>query len=117
MDWCNYKLDAKTNLTLSVAERVEPTWGFRLRLKATFGVMGAELFRSGVKSYDALDGGLLVEGFYYRWANLNAFVGVRSVGLGVGFDLTKNVTLYIGYGLTWGTWRSSPYIGVGFSLW
>lgn len=117
VDWCNYKLEATTELQVSAAQRVEPDWGFRLRLKPTFGLLVTEAFRSGTKFHESLDGGVLVEPFYLYWANLNAYVGVRSFGLGLGFDVTKNMTVYGGYSMTWGSWRSSPYLGVGFSLW
>jgi hypothetical protein len=115
LDWCNYKLEATTNLHMDVAQRVEPTWGFRLRVKATFGVLGTELFKA--KRFDqALDGGIMVEPFFIRWANLNAVVGVRSLGAGFGFDLTNNFGGYLGYALTWGTWRSNPFASVFFAF-
>lgn len=117
LDWCNYQLSAKTELKLSVAQRVEPEWGFRLRLKPMFGLMLTEPFRTGSKFQDALDGGILVEPFYYRWVNLNAFLGIRSFGVGLGFDVTKNMTVYVGYGVLWGSWLSTVVVGVGFSLW
>lgn len=117
MDWCNYKLEAKTELNVSAAQRIEPDWGFRLRLKPTFGFLVTEAFRSDTKFHESLDGGLLVEPFYLYWANLNVYLGVRSFGIGLGADVTKNMTVYAGYSMTWGSWRSSPYLGVGFSLW
>lgn len=117
IDWCNYKLTAKTELKLSVAQRVEPDWGFRLRLKPMFGVMITEPFRAGRKFQDALDGGILIEPFYYHWANLNGFLGLRSFGVGLGLDITKNMTAYAGYGVIWGSWLSTVLAGVGFSLW
>lgn len=117
LDWCNYQIDLTSNLNLMVAQRVEPDWGFRLRLKPTFGFLVTEAFHSGTKFHETLDGGVLVEPFYVYDANLNVYVGVRSFGAGVGYDLFKNMTLYAGYGMTWGSWRSSPYVGVGFSLW
>jgi hypothetical protein len=113
--WCNYQLDAQTNIHLDVAQHVEPTWGFRLRLKAAAGVLALDAFKDK-KMYEALDGGLLVEPFFIQWANLNGYVGFRSVGLGLGFDLTTNFGGYAGYALTWGSWRSNPFIGVYFAF-
>lgn len=117
MDWCNYQLEAKTELKVSAAQRVEPDWGFRLRLKPTFGFLVTEAFRSNTKFHDTLDAGVLIEPFYLYSANVNAYLGLRSVGIGLGLDVTKNMTIYLGYSMTWGSWRSSPYLGVGFSLW
>lgn len=117
VEWCNYQLEIKTELQVLTAQRVEPDWGFRLRLKPTFGVLTNDVFRSGAKFHEALDGGLLVEPFYVYDANLNAYLGVRSFGAGVGYDITKNMTGYAGYSVTWDSWRSNLFLGVGFSLW
>jgi hypothetical protein len=114
LNWCNYEIDAKSNITLSVAQRVEPTWGFRLRLKATFGISPTA---PGSKLQDALDGGVLVEPFYYHFANLNVYGGVKSIGLGLGFDLTNTVSIYVGYGWAYGSWKPAPMLGLGFALW
>lgn len=116
ISWCNYEIEAKSEIHLDVAQWVEPTWGFRFRVKATAGVLLADAFVVD-KLYEALDGGVLVEPFFIQWANLNAHVGFRSFGAGVGFDPTLNSTIYLGYALTWGSWRSNPFLSVGFSLW
>jgi hypothetical protein len=39
--------------------------------------------------------------FYVQWANLNVAAGFRSTGVGVGFDLTKNFGVFVGYGFAW----------------
>lgn len=113
--WCNYQLDAQTNIHLDVAQRVEPTWGFRLRVKATAGLLVFDAFKER-KLYEALDGGVLVEPFFIQWANVNAYVGFRSVGLGLGADITTNFGAYAGYALTWGSWRSNPFIAAYFAF-
>lgn len=117
MDWCNYKLEAKSQVKLQVAQRVEDTWGFRLRIKATFGFLLSEIFRDSTDEVqDTLDGGLLVEPFYLDWANFNLYVGVRSVGAGLGADLTTNFGVYAGYALTWGEWQHSPLVSIYFAF-
>lgn len=115
MSWCNYDVEAQAEVETVVAMREEPTWGFRPRLKATFGILLTELVEASEFS-DALDGGLLFEPFYVHWVNLNAYVGVRSFGAGVGFDITTNFGGYAGYSLTWGGWRSNPFVSVFFSF-
>jgi hypothetical protein len=117
MDWCNYFIEAKSQVTLHVAQRVEKDWGFRLRIKANFGVMFLEAFREDTDEFqDVIDGGILVEPFFYHWVNLNAHVGVRSLGAGLGADLTTNFGLYGGYALTWGSWRSTPILTAYFAF-
>jgi len=113
--WCNYDIEAKSQLQLQVAQRVETTWGFRFRLKAALGVLVADAVR-GHKFQEVLDGGLLFEPFFLRWANINGFVGFRSVGLGLGFDLTNNFGLLAGYTVTWESWCSNPLMAVFFSF-
>jgi len=115
MDWCNYEIDAEANVKLQVAKRVEPTWGFRLRPKATLGILARDALESD-KLHNALDGGILLDPFFYQWVNLNVMVGVRSFGVGIGADATTNFGGYLGYAMTWGEWRSNPYVGIYFAF-
>lgn len=114
--WCNYELTVKSTLNVYAAQAQDPTWGFRFRPKATLGYM--PLYALKTKDWvNGWDVGLLLEPFYYRWLNLNGFVGWREVGAGVGLDLTRNVGLYAGYGITWTTWASQVTLAVSFALW
>ena len=36
---------------------------------------------------------------------------------GIGFDVTRNMGVYIGYAVTWGTWQSNPHAAISFALW
>jgi len=115
INWCNYQITAKSDIELQVAQRVEPKAGFRLRIKAVFGFLVADAFQAK-EFQEVLDGGLLMELFYFHWANLNAYVGVRSLGAGLAADLTTNFGLYAGYSLTWTAWRSNPFVAVYFAF-
>ena len=114
--WCNYELQATGKLNVVVAKVEPPTWGWRFRLKAAPGYLPvtALVEKDG---YAGLDFGLLAEPFFLQWSNLNAYVGFRSVGAGVGFDLTRNLGLYTGYAVTWGTWQHNPHVALSFALW
>lgn len=116
VNWCNYEIYAEAKVEVHVAQREEPTWGYRGRFKATFGVLGTELLeRSDWK--DSLDGGLMWEPFYFmEIINLNAYVGVRSFGAGVGVDITANFGGYAGLAITWGGWRMNPMASLFFSF-
>jgi hypothetical protein len=117
LDWCNYQIDAKSNIQLQVAQRVEPTWGFRFRAKAAFGILVADIFRDEVDEFhQALDGGLLIEPFFVQLFNFSGYVGVRSVGAGLGVDITNNFGIHTGYALTWSSWRSNPFVAVYFAF-
>lgn len=114
VDWCNYEINAEAEVKVHVAQREEPTWGFRPRFKATVGVLFTEMLERDFES--SLDGGLLFEPFYWNLLNLNAYVGVRSFGGGVGVDITTNFGGYAGLAVTWGGWRMNPMASLFFSF-
>ncbi len=116
MAWCNYQVTSKGNVNLWVAKRVPPEGGLRFRLKPGFGVLVADMFTRD-RPRDAIDVGALLEGLYYRELNLNAWVGMRSVGVAVGFDLTRNVTFFAGYALAYDGPRHNPFSGLSVALW
>jgi hypothetical protein len=115
VNWCDYELDIFGKIEIQVAQHYEPDWGWRFRLKAAFGYLPIEALATK-NAMRGLDGGLLFEPFFYRWANVNGYVGVRSVGAGLGFDITTNFGAYLGYALAWGTWRSNPHAALYFAF-
>lgn len=117
INWCNYQLTAQGQTTIVASQAPVQTIGFRFRPKAVIGILGTEL-ATGSTFQNAVDAGALVEPFYFltNW-NLNAYVGVRSVGAGVGYDLVNNIGAYLGYAMTWGQWRSNPVAALYFSIW
>ena len=116
LNWCSYEIQATGKLNVTVG-RVEPeTWGWRFRLKAAPGYLPLTALSEG-DGYAGIDFGLLAEPFFFQWASVNGYVGVRSVGAGVGFDLTRNLGLHAGYAVTWGTWRHNPHVALSFALW
>lgn len=116
LDWCNYQVDAVGQVHIQAAQAIQPSWGFRFRAKAVLGILGTEALKSDSWT-QGIDGGLLLEPFFLQWANVNAYVGVRAVGAGLGFDLTRNFGGYLGYAVSFAEWRSNPYAGVSFSFW
>ena len=115
IDWCNYDLDFHSQIGLDVAQAEESEWGFRLRVKATMGVLASKLW-DAKEVKDVLDVGVLVEPFYFHWANVNAYVGVRSFGVGLGADITSNFGAYLGYSMTWGEWEHTPFGSLYFAF-
>jgi hypothetical protein len=116
IEWCNYQIDVTSQIQLVAAQQIEPDYGFRFRLKAAIGYLPVEAW-SEKDAGRGIDGGVLLEPFFFRWANVNGYVGVRSFGAGIGFDATKNFGPYLGYSMAWGTWRSNVMAGLSFSLW
>lgn len=115
LDWCNYQIDTESQITLLAAQREEPEWGFRFRPKAAFGLLTRQLFE-GRNLTDYGDIGLMVEPFYFRWVNLNGFVSFRSIGVGLGFDLTTNFGIAALLNTRWGEWRADPLVAVSFAF-
>jgi hypothetical protein len=120
MNWCDYEVEAKGKVDIIAAMREPRTWGFRFRPKAYIGALPLEAlyeFDEPLKVYDLIDAGAMVDFFFWEWANINAAVGFRSLGGGIGFDLTSNFGAYAGYGLTWGDWHHNANLGLWFSFW
>lgn len=118
MSWCNFELEARGKVDVVVAMREPPIWGFRFRPKAYMGLLPTEaLHRDRPDFEDLVDAGFLTDFLYYDWANLNLAVGYRSVGLGVGIDLTENFGSYAGYSLTWKGGNHNLNLSLTFSFW
>lgn len=122
MKWCSYDVEAQGKVNVIAAMREPPTWGFRFRPKAYIGALPFEAVYSDpelddLKVHDLVDAGVMVDFLYWEWANLNVAVGFRSLGGGIGFDLTSNFGAYAGYGLTWDDWNHNANFGLWFSFW
>jgi hypothetical protein len=117
LTWCNYEIEAVGRVKVVAAMKQPPIWGLRFRPKAYLGVLPLEPFYGEDLGFrDVVDAGVMLDFLYYDWANLNATVGYRSVGMAVGIDLTENFGAAVGYGLTWGQWHHSvvPSLWFGF---
>lgn len=112
LTWCGVEAEFEGKLNVVTAIREEPWWGFRFRPKAYLGYLPLVALESQ-KGLDGIDAGLMVDFFYLKWFNVNAAVGFRSVGAGVGVDITKNFGAYVGYGLSY----QEPHHGLNGALW
>lgn len=118
MKWCGYDAEAAGKVKLTAAMRQPSLWGFRFRPKAYIGVLPLEALSNPDASFgDVWDAGVMVDFLHYDWLNLNAAVGFRSFGGGLGADLTQNFGIYAGYADTWGTWHPNANVGLWFSFW
>jgi hypothetical protein len=116
MKWCNYQIEARSKLKLQVAQRVEPTWGFRFRPKAFLGYLPLQPFIYDKSAGSGIDAGLMLDFFYVFLSNLNVIVGFRSFGLGVGIDITDNFGATLGGGVTWGEWKPDFLVAADFAF-
>lgn len=116
MSWCGYDVTAQEKLTLVVAKKEPPVWGFRFRPKFAGSFLFVDAFNQS-SAKQAVDVGILWDILYYKAFNLNVATGFRFAGAGLGVDIFKNMTLYGGYAFSWWTLKHNPSIGVGFALW
>jgi len=115
MEWCNYTLDGTGKVSLVAAQHIDREWGFRFRPKFGASLLVLDAAQQP-KVTDGVDVAFMADLAYFKQFNLNASFGVRSVGVSVGADLTKNFGAFAGYGLTWGSWRHNPSVGLYFSF-
>lgn len=116
MTWCSYAVTATGGVTVVVARKEPEVWGFRFRPKFSSGFLFVEAFERE-KALDAVDVGLLWDFLYWKSFNLNIATGIRSIGAGVGFDITRNFGAYLGYAFAYADVRHNPYAGLYFSFW
>ncbi len=86
---------------------------FRLRLRAQAGILAPSIKDSFKDGWDA---GVGLDFFHVSDFNISLNAGVRSVGAGVGWDVTKNFGPVVGYALKYDGLESSGFFGVYFSL-
>ena len=98
---------------IRVSQRVDPTWGWRLRVKAALWFNILEASASAIDR--PLDAGLLLEPFYIQWFNVQVFAGLKSFGVGLGADLTANFGVLVGGACSYGL-ALTPNLGLYFSF-
>jgi hypothetical protein len=90
---------------------------FRLRFRAQVGVLPVELYRTATGTKQQFwDAGFGLDFFHVGLVNLSLNVGAASSGLGLGFDLTKNFGLTVGYAAVYDGLRSGAFAGAYFSF-
>lgn len=111
--------DLEMKLPVRVYEREEPEDPmFRARFRAQLGLMIPEVVRSAVDG-DLnwfWDGGVSLDFFHYDMFNVSVYVGVQSLGGGLGLDITKNFGIYAGPHLSYQSLGLTAWVGPFFSL-
>lgn len=120
LTWCHYSAQATGKVLVSVAKAEKPVWGFRFRPKAYVGYLLLDQMYNPEESFsNGLDVGVALDFLFYKNLNADAFVGYRSLGVGVGLDVTENFGVYLNYSHTWQgiVGMEVPYnIGVGIDF-
>jgi hypothetical protein len=116
MKWCSYTAEGTGQVNV-VAAMMEPsTWGFRFRPKAYLGYLPAEPLFYDSSARQGIDAGLMLDFFHVKFANVNAAVGFRSAGAGLGLDITQNFGGYLGYGISWADWNHNLNSAIWFAF-
>jgi len=111
--------DLEMKLPVHVYERDEPEDPmFRARFRAQIGLMVPEIVRIATdgKLDWFWDGGVSLDFFHYDVFNVSLYVGVQSLGGGLGIDITKNFGIYAGPHLSYQSLGLTAWIGPYFSL-
>lgn len=114
VDMGTYSVVGTGQVQVTVARKEEPSWGFRLRPKFWAGMMPIEAIRQP-RPLDAVDVGLALDVIHWKAVNLNLSAGVRSVGMDVGWDLTRNFGATVGCRYTYSGIRT-PMVGLYFGF-
>jgi len=101
MTWCHFKVRAEGKVKVLAAIKEPPVFGFRFRPKAYMGYALLTPFFDNNSFDSGIDAGIMLDFLHYKYVNLNAAVGFRTFGAGVGVDITQNFGLYAGYGMSW----------------
>jgi len=112
------------DLTIRVKTKVyerpkKPDPMFRLRPRFQIGVLLSESvgFLKGEKTaYDMVDAGISLDVFHIDRFNVAPYVGIKSIGGGVGMDLTRNFGSYVGYSYGYDEGKSGVMIGTFFAF-
>jgi hypothetical protein len=111
--------DMEMTLPIQVGYREKPPDPmFRLRIRAQAGFLIPTIFESPIEEHilDGMDAGIGWDFFHLDFVNLSVYTGIRSVGGGLGLDLTKNFGPYLGYSLIYDGFQSAALAGIYFSF-
>jgi hypothetical protein len=117
--------DMEVTLPVRVHYREEPpSPPFRLRIRAQAGILPIQTvnsFETGENYQSFADAGIGWDFLHFgflgaNFLNLAAYTGIRSLGGGLGFDLTKNFGVYGGYSLVYDGLQSDALISAYFSF-
>ena len=110
--------DMEATLPIQVNYREKPPDPmFRLRIRAQAGMLVPEMIKSfsgGVK--DFWDASVGLDFFHIGPVNLAVSPGIRSIGIGPGFDITKNFGVTAGYAFIYRGFDSSAFTSIYFSF-
>lgn len=115
MVWCDFELEfaLKPNLVVSIKEsKPESRIGFTSRFR-----VGLSAQVSSTSSDIHLDVNALWEIFQFHHFHVAPYVGIKSYGLSIGMDITKNLDAFLGVGHPYRLdFSPIPTFLVGFSF-
>lgn len=113
--WCNWELRWKLTPEFQITKEEPPqipSYGARVRVRA--GIQFVPDWDASLR--EAFDPVLFLESFYWRAFHVSSHVGLRTLGTGIGVDITNTVDAYVGIGVTWGAWEVLPVLGLSVAL-
>jgi len=95
------KYDLNLGVTLEVQKKKEPDYGFRLRPKFTASWLVLNTSQISDSPLSLVDLGVDLDVMYFKQLNANAYVGIRSVGVDLGWDIFNNSGVALGIRWEW----------------
>jgi len=118
VEWGHMSADLAMRVEVDVQKKEPPLYGFRLRPKllTSYLILQTDL----TDPMKAVDFGLDLDFLYWRKWNLSAYVGARSIGVDVGFDVFSNSGISVGAHWVWPSgdeiFPFSPAVGWYFAF-
>lgn len=113
--WCSWylQLTGKSDVLVHRQESESDDWGFRLRVK--LGVAWLPTYVGGDLE-EMLEVFLAFEPFHLWDWHIQTYAGLKSFGLSVGLDLTRNMDVFAGVGLGYRNADIVPVAGISLSF-
>lgn len=95
------RYDLNLGVTLEVQKKKEPDYGFRFRPKFTASWLLLNTSQILVSPLTLVDLGVDLDVVYFKQLNANVYVGMRSLGVDLGWDVFNNSGVALGIRWEW----------------
>ena len=111
LSWGDLEADLRWTPAVVLRQVVPPDWGLRVRVRLSALLLPSVAYDSG-DFRSGLDVALALEPIYWKLVHAQVHAGTRSVGVGLGLDLTRNLDVYLGFALPYAE-LGTPTLVVG----
>lgn len=117
LKWCDWDLELHGKTDVLVYRQEEPAdIGFALRVKLGLMWLPTYIGKEDLSLKQMFDPAILFEPFHVWQFHAQIHGGLESFGLTLGMDLTKNLDVFVGVGLTYREATVVPVLGLSLSF-